>query len=50
MMDLITWADGSKSMLEIAEICDVPIWELYPIVKELSDHHLLTLHDDPEVA
>jgi aminopeptidase-like protein len=50
MMDLITWADGSKSMLEIAEISDVPIWELYPIVKELSDHHLLTLHDDPEVA
>ena len=47
MMDLITWSDGTKSMLEIAEICDVPIWELYPIVKKLSDHQLLSLFDDP---
>lgn len=47
MMDLITWSDGSKSMLEIAEICDVPIWELYPIVKKLSDHQLLSLFDEP---
>jgi aminopeptidase-like protein len=47
MMDLITWADGSKSMLEIAEICDVPIWELYPIVKNLSEHKLLNLFDEP---
>ena len=47
MMDLITWADGSKSMLEIAEICDVPIWELYPIVKNLSEHKLLNLYDEP---
>ena len=47
MMDLITWSDGSKSMLEIAEICDVPIWELYPIVKMLSEHKLLSLFDEP---
>jgi aminopeptidase-like protein len=46
MMDLITWADGSNSMLEIAEICDVPIWELYPIVKKLSEHKLLNLFDE----
>jgi aminopeptidase-like protein len=47
MMDLITWADGSNSMLEIADICDVPIWELYPIVKKLSEHKLLNLYDEP---
>lgn len=47
MMDLITWSDGSNSMLEIAELCDVPIWELYPIVKKLSDHQLLSLFDEP---
>lgn len=47
MMDLITWSDGTKSMLEIAEICDVPIWELYPIVNKLSDHQLLSLFDEP---
>jgi aminopeptidase-like protein len=45
--DFITWSDGTKSMLEIAEICEVPIWELYPIVKKLSDHQLLSLFDEP---
>jgi aminopeptidase-like protein len=47
MMDLITWSDGSKSLLEIAEICDVPMWELYPIVKKLSEQKLLSLFDEP---
>jgi aminopeptidase-like protein len=47
MMDLITWSDGSKSMLEIAEICDVPIWTLYPIVRKLNQHGLLSLLDEP---
>ena len=45
--DLITWSDGTKSMLEIAEICEVPIWELYPIVKKLSEHKLLNFFDEP---
>jgi aminopeptidase-like protein len=45
MMDLITWSDGSKSLLEIAEICEVPIWALYPIVEKLVAHELLTLGD-----
>jgi aminopeptidase-like protein len=47
MMDLISWSDGSKSLLEIAEICEVPIWELYPIVKKLNEHKLLSLFDEP---
>ena len=47
MMDLITWSDGSKSMLEIAELCEVPIWDLYPIVSNLCEHELLSLHDEP---
>lgn len=47
MMDFITWSDGSKSMLEIAEICDVPIWSLYPIVKKLNQHGLLSLLEEP---
>ncbi|KAB8028026.1 DUF4910 domain-containing protein [Fluviispira multicolorata] len=47
MMDLITWSDGTKSMLDIAEICDVPVWELYPIAMKLAEHNLLTLYDYP---
>ena len=41
LMDLITWSDGSHSLLEIAEKCNVPIWELYPLVNKLSTHNLL---------
>lgn len=47
MMDLITWSDGTKSLLEIAEACNSPIWELYPIVKKLAEHKLIDLFDQP---
>jgi aminopeptidase-like protein len=46
MMDLITWSDGTKSILEIAEICEVPVWELYPIVRKLAGHGLISLYDN----
>lgn len=47
MMDLITWSDGSRSLIEIAELCDSPIWELFPIVDKLSSHNLMDLLDSP---
>lgn len=47
MMDLISWSDGSNSLLEIAEKCNVPIWDLYPIIEKLSSHELLILYNEP---
>lgn len=47
MMNLITWSDGSRSLIDIAELCDVPIWDLYPIVQKLVDHGLLNLLEIP---
>lgn len=47
MMDLITWSDGTRSLIEIAELCNSPVWELYPIVEKLSSHHLMELLDAP---
>jgi aminopeptidase-like protein len=47
MMDLITWSDGTRSLLDIAERCNSPIWELYPIIEKLSSHHLMDLLDSP---
>ena len=47
MSDLITWSDGTKSILDIAEISNVPIWDLFAIIKKLCDHQLLSLHDEP---
>ena len=45
MMNLITWSDGKKSLLEIAELCDVAIWELYPFLDKLISHNILELND-----
>lgn len=47
MLNLITWSDGTHSLIDIAELCDTPIWELYPIVKKLEDHKLIELHNEP---
>jgi len=45
MMDFITWSDGGQSLLEIAELCQVPIWDLYPILETLRSHDLITVED-----
>lgn len=46
MMDLLTWSDGRTSLLEIADLCKVPIWDLYPILDKLVQHKLLSMHDE----
>ena len=42
-MDLITWSDGTKSLLEIADLCEAPIWELYETLKTLSSKNVLSI-------
>ena len=46
MMELLTWADGSHSLLDIAEICEVPIWDLYPILDKMVEHNLIELREE----
>ncbi len=46
LMELITWSDGSHSLLEIAEKCNAPIWKLYPLIKKLQTHNLLVLEGE----
>ncbi len=41
MMDLIAYCDGTHSLLDIAEIIGVPIWELVPIYQKLTEHGLV---------
>ena len=47
MMDLITWSDGSKSLLEISEICDVPVWDLYPLLDLMVSNDLISVSNAP---
>lgn len=41
MMNLISYADGSRSTLEIAEVINVPMWKLTPIIEKLKSESLL---------
>lgn len=41
MMDLLAYSDGTIDLVEIAETINVPVWELYKIVKNLVRHGLL---------
>ena len=41
MMDLIAYSDGTNSLIEIADIIGIPIWELVPIFNELLFQGLL---------
>jgi aminopeptidase-like protein len=47
MMNVLTWSDGTQSLLEIAESCNVPIWTLYELVDQLVEHELLSLTEEP---
>lgn len=43
MMNMISMSDGTKSLLEIAEIIDVPFMELFELSKPLVENGLLRL-------
>lgn len=42
MMHLLAYADGKRDLLSIAEKIDTPIWQLFPLVKVLKLHDLLS--------
>jgi aminopeptidase-like protein len=46
MMNLIAYSDGSRSLLDIADMIKVPVWELAPIFQRLCGHGMLADSDD----
>ena len=44
-MDFISFCDGQRSLLEIAESLNVPMWDLYDIVDKLVSHNLITTNE-----
>ena len=44
-MDFISWCDGDKNLLEIADKVKIPIWELYNILELMIKHDLIELID-----
>ncbi len=45
IMDLISFCDGQHSLLEVAEILNIPIWELYELIDKLVEHNLLETNE-----
>ncbi len=45
MLNFISLCDGKKSLLEIAEYLNVPIWELYDLVEKLKSHNLIDVNN-----
>ena len=45
MMNILTYCDGTISLLEIAEIIDKPLWELIPVIEKLLDFKLVSKCD-----
>ena len=41
IMNLLTWSDGTNSLIDIAEKSNVPVWKLYPLLDKLKEHKLL---------
>jgi aminopeptidase-like protein len=40
-MNLLTWSDGTNSIIDIADKCGCPVWGLYPLVEEMVDNGIL---------
>ncbi len=45
MMDFISLCDGENSLLQIAESLNVPIWNLYDVVKKLENQDLISANE-----
>ncbi len=41
MMNLLAYADGARTLLEIAEVIGTPMWNLLPAYQRLREHGLL---------
>jgi aminopeptidase-like protein len=46
MMDLLTYCDGSKSLIEIAELINQPFWDIWPICEKLIKNNILVVCDE----
>ncbi|MBL8692101.1 MAG: DUF4910 domain-containing protein [Rhodospirillaceae bacterium] len=41
MMNMIAYCDGTRDLVEVAELIGVPAWQLVPICERLASHDLL---------
>jgi len=45
MMNFITYCDSKLDFIDIAEKINVPVWELYDVVRDLDKNNLIVQED-----
>jgi aminopeptidase-like protein len=45
MMNILAFCDGRTDLISIAEIINVPIWDLYEIISSLMDNDIVSIHN-----
>jgi len=45
MMNILAYADGTRTSLELAELIGVPLWEILPTINTLIREGLLEVID-----
>ena len=43
ILNIASYSDGKNTLLDIAEKCNLPIWDLYPIVDELKNKKMIKI-------
>ena len=43
ILNIASYSDGKNTLLDIAEKCNLPIWDLYPIVDELKNKKIIKI-------
>jgi aminopeptidase-like protein len=46
MMNVLAYADGMHDLLAVADMLEVPVWDLAPIAATLEQHGLLQRLED----
>ena len=46
MLEILTWADGKNSLLEVAEKSDLPMWDFYYFLNLLKKNKLIEIRNE----
>ena len=41
LVNFLSYADGKKDLIDIAEILNIPAWELFEVIKKLKQNKLI---------
>ncbi|MDB3892543.1 DUF4910 domain-containing protein [Alphaproteobacteria bacterium] len=42
MMNIISYSDGNNDLINIAEQCQIPVWEVYAVIDSLESHNIIS--------